>query len=248
MLPVIGLDKRNAFDKAKLKRDSDRMISKYFNICKGLQNFIKTNSIEIQELKWIFHLYRPRETIKETDCHRSITSDDIEKMDKIANLMSYISSFSSFFNFELVEEIIDIVDYKEGKQLMKQYKNYFNEYLKRRITQCPAGIGMKGSDHVHFLIQLDNTYKDCRMSHLLALRDDICEILDIKKHCLHLEGLNQGSIWVVFHLLKLQAVNIFPLPEESIYLISMCRYMKARILMIKCGDLSYKINSLSIGM
>ena len=56
---------------------------------------------------------------------------------------------------------MDIVNYEIGKDRMKLYKQEFNCYLKRRVTQCPSGIGMKGEDHVTLLVELD-TFTDCR--------------------------------------------------------------------------------------
>ena len=66
------------------------------------------------------------------DCHRSITSDDIENEHDIAKLMGYITSFSSFFNFKLVEEVIDVVGYEEGKQMIEQYKQDFTKLFEEK--------------------------------------------------------------------------------------------------------------------
>ena len=239
-LPLMkSINESNTKSMAEFKKDSNKMVLKFFKICKGLRHFILTNSVNIEELKWILQHCISYETIKETDCHRSLTSDDIKNEQDIAKLMGYISSFSSFFNFKLVEEVIDVVGYEEGKQMIEQYKKDFENYLKGRVTQCPTGMGPKGDQYVRFSVQLDNTYKECRMAHLFTLQEDICEILQIKTHCLLVEGLEPGSIWVVFYVLKQLVQHIFPLTEYKIILLSQLRYLKAKILTINC--LGYSI-------
>ena len=244
---MLESDKRDVKTKAELKKDSNKMVTKFFKVCKSLRHFILTNSVNNEDLKWVLQHYISCETIKETDCHRSITSDDIENEHDIAKLMGYITSFSSFFNFKLVEEVIDVVGYEEGKQMIEQYKKDFTNYLKKRVVECPRGIGRNRDDQVHFLVQLDNSFKDCRMSHLITLRDDICEILQIEKHCLLLDRVEPGSVWVVFNLFKLLVQYIFPFKNNQIVNLSKLYYLKAKILKIRCEGYSYGIWKLNDG-
>ena len=98
-----------------------------------------------------------------------------------------------------------------------------------------------------FLVQLDNTYKNCRMSHLITLRDDICEILQIEEHCLLLDGVELGSIWVVFRLFERLVQYIIPLKNSQEVSFSKLRYLKAKILSIKCEGYSADIWKLNDG-
>ena len=72
------------------------------------------------------------------------------------------------------------------------------------------------------------------MSHLITLRDDICEILQIEEHCLLLDRVESGSVWVVFNLFKLLVQYIFPFTNDQIVNFSKLYYLKAKILKIRC--------------
>ena len=159
--------------------------------------------------------------------------------------MCLITSYSSFFNFKLVEDIIDLIDYAEGKRLIEEYKGEFAVYVKRRVTQCPSEIGMKGSGHVCFMVHLDKTYMHCRMVHLITLRDDVCEILHIKQDFLQIEGVEPGSISVVFHLFKHLMENIFPFTSDEIcQLRLLCNGYGAKIMRVKCEGYLFEINNM----
>ena len=62
--------------------------------------------------------------------------------------MVNFSNYNSFFNFGLVKRVVDIMDYEERKDNLKNYKTLFSKYLKRKVTQCPSGIGMKGNNQL----------------------------------------------------------------------------------------------------
>ena len=130
---------------------------------------------------------------------------------------------------------------------MKSYKQEFNCYMKRRVTQCPSGIGMKGEEHVTLLVELDDAFADCRIEHLLQLGDGICSIMDFKANKLQIAGVNKGCICLAFHLHKSEIPQGFFLLYQHIELLQKFRYKAAKILKVKCNGVYYLINEETSG-
>ena len=220
---------------AELKSDSNEMICKFNKIRTGLHSFIVDTAVNINNLKWILQDFKHCGTIRKTSNSEDVT----ENYMNVSELFTVISNYSSFFNYNLVEDIIKILKYEEGKILMEKYKQDFADYVKRRVTDCPSGIGMKGTKHVCIQVQLDESFADCRLEHILTLGKDICKILGIKFYKLQVEGAKPGSVCIVFHLV---AEDVFPLSEKQLHEFETLRYMKAKILSISCGSYIYEIH------
>ena len=157
-------------------------------------------------------------------------------------LWDIFSSYFSFFNFKLVEQAIDIMNYEAEEVKMKSYKQEFNCYLKKKVTHCPSGIGMKGENHVILLVELDDAFADCRIEHLLQLGDDICRIMNFKADKLQIEGVNKGCICVAFHLHKSEIPQGVILLYQQIELLQKLTYMSAKVMKVKCNGVYYLIN------
>jgi len=233
---LLKVEKHDTELNPERKKESNKMVTKFFRICKRLKTYLQnTDSSYVDEIKWILQHFLSCDTIKNRDCNRFLTSDAIEQEQSIAKLMGYVTSFSSFFNFKLVEEVIDSIGFQEGQAMMKEYKRAFTVYIKSRVIECrSSGLSGNGDHDVRFSVQLDSTFKDCRMEHLLTLRDDICEILKIDPNLVTLEGVELGSIWVIFHLPKKIVPDIFPITDEKIRLFGNLQYQNSKILIIKC--------------
>ena len=134
------------------------------------------------------------------------------------------------------------MDYEEGKDNLKNYKKLFNDYLKRRVTQCPTGIGMKGENHTVIVVKLDKAFSKCRMEHLQLLGEEICRVLQVKVYKIQLEGVTEGSICVTFHLLKTAIPHGFYLMDSQIKVLKDFQCLTAKILNIQCGDMRYIVN------
>ncbi len=211
------------------------MIIDFGRLCRKLASFIQGSDTNIEKIKWLLKDYISCRTIQENDCHSSLTSRDIQNENDVIKLMNYVTSFSSFFNFNLVEDLIDEINFEEGRLLLKEYKKKFEKYLNGRVIKCPPGLAGEKEGYVRFMVQLDDTFKECRMAHLLTLKDDICEILQIDKNCLILDGIESGSIWIIFYLLKEVVPIVFPLKYDQIVRLSKIRYEKATLFNITCA-------------
>ena len=218
------------------------MILNFTEITTGLYKFISNCKPLLKKIKNLIQSWIKYGTIDEDDPHTDVTKKTIRAINDDDELWDIFSSYFSFFNFKLVEQAMDIVNYEVGKDRMEIYKQEFNCYLKRRVTQCPSGIGMKGENHVNLLVELDDAFADCRIEHLLQLGDDICNIMNFKADKLQIEGVNKGCICVAFHLHKSEVPQGFFLLCQQIELLQKLRYMAAKILKVKCNGVCYLIN------
>ena len=226
----------------EVKKDTNEIISHYSRICDGLYKWIKSNNNFIEDLKYLIQSWLRCETININDSFQNVSKDDIEDLQSLHKLWRIFSNYHSFFNFGLMERAVDIMDYKEGKDNMKKYKDIFSNYLKRKVTQCPSSIGMKGNDHKVIIVKLDNAFSDCRIEHLQLLGEEICRVLGVKVEKIHLEGVIKGSFCVTFHLLKSAMPHSFYLVDNQREILKVFRCLTARILNIKCGSVKYIIN------
>ena len=217
------------------------MIILFTDITNGLYKFI-TNQNALKKFKNLIQSWIKYRTIEDDDPNKDVTKKTIRGINDNDELWDIFSSYFSFFNFKLVEQAIDIMNYEAGEAKMKSYKQEFNWYLKRRVTQCPSGIGMKGEDHVTLFVELDDAFADCRIEHLLQLGDDICNIMDFKADKLQIEGVNKGCICVAFHLHKSEIPQGFFLLCQQVELLQKLEYMAAKIMKVKCNGVCYYIN------
>ncbi len=182
----------------QFKSASMNMIEKFNDMTSKILQHLQAKPEGIQILKLSLHKYLACETIDINNCHRCLTSDDINNQNDIYTLMAYISGFSSFFNFKVVEDAIRSINHGELNLMLDEYKKKFKEYLDLRVTECPSELSSGDQCHKCFKVQLDDTFKNCRQEYLLKLQHDICEILNIEPKCLEIEGIEQGSIWIIF--------------------------------------------------
>ena len=227
----------------EIKKDTNEIISQYARICDGLYKWIKSKRDSVEDLKYLIQSWLHLETINMHDSNRSVTQDEIESMESVHKLWRVFSSYNSFFNFELVERAINIMDYEEGKESLGKYKSLFNNYLKRKVNQCPSNIGMKGNNHMVIVVKLDKAFSDCRMEHLLQLGKDIGKVVHVTVDKIQLDGVTKGSVCVIFHLLKHAVPQGFFLMDDDIIILKNVQYQTAKILSIRCGNLYYRVNS-----
>ena len=223
----------------EVKADTNEIISHYFRICDGLYKWIRSNNNHIEELKDVIQRWLDIGIIKIQDSN--VAKTDIDDMQSLHEVWRTFSNYHSFFNFGIVEQAIDIMDYKEGKDNIENYKTVFSNYLKRKVTQCPSSIGMKGNNHKVIKVKLDNAFSGCRMEHLQLLGKEICRVLGVKEK-IQVEGVIKGSYYVTFHLLKSVVPHGFYLVDSQLETLKDFRCLTAKILSIECGSVKYIVN------
>ena len=242
VLQFCAMDETEMHRFPEIKKDTNEIISHYSRICDGLYKWIKSNNDCIEDLKYLIQSWIHCETINVNDSYQNLTKDEIEDMQSLHRLWRIFSNYNSFFNFGLVERAVDIMDYEEGKDNLKNYKTLFHKYLKRKVTQCPSGIGMKGNHHKVIIVKLDKAFSDCRIEHLQLLGEEICRVLQVKVEKIQLEGVTKGSIFVTFHLLKTALPHGFYLLDSQIKVLKDSKCLTAKILNIQCGCVQYIVN------
>ena len=245
--PGLQFELKDKVDPAQLKHESNKMIKDFDKLCRCFSNYVTTSGIDLGPLKPVFKRYIKHGTIYEDD-DNDLTFIDVKRMDTITQIMDALASYSSFFNFSLLESAINEIGFIEGKQLMENYKKNFAEYASRRVIKCPAGIGMKGENHTSLKVVLDNAYLKCKVEHLRTLQADICEMLEIDPQHLQVEGVEPGSICVIFHILLSVKTNVFPLTDSQIHSVKSLQYMGARIQNMMCDQYDYEIGKQQQGM
>ena len=235
------LDGKDIRHKHELINETNKMILLFTDITNGLYKFI-TNQNALKKLKYLIQSWINYRTIEEDDLYKDVTNKMVKAVNDNDELWDIFSIYFSFFNFKLVEQAIDILNYEAGEAKMKSYKQEFNCYLKKRVTQCPSGIGMKREDHVTLLVELHDAFADCRIEHLLQLGNDICSIMNFKPDKLQIAGMNKGCICVAFHLHKREIPQGFFLLYQQIELLQNLRYMAAKVIKVKCNGVYYLIN------
>ena len=168
---------------------------------------------------------------------------DIKNTKKLSDMLIVIRTHCTFFNFKLLENLITLIKYSAGKHMMEEYKKDFFEYAQAiLVSEIPHGIGMDREDCDYFCVKLDESFKSCRAMYIDILKVDLCKILKIKKECLYIANINEGSIRIIFQVTE-TIRNEFPLREESIKALSNLFYEKAKILKVGYDGKVYGINT-----
>ena len=225
----------------KLNQESNKMIGKYRKILVQLNSFLNDPNTNIDDVTWIKVSSIRTSTIYEGGEHIIAKNNSLVTC-TVAQYMTFISSYCSFFNFELLKDTIDALKYEEGKCSLVKYEKEFADYVKRRVLKCPSGLGVDGVDHTSVYVKLDDAYKGCRLEHLLTLKEDLCEILNLEVHIFPLEGVESGCVCVVFHLPLILKDKVFPSSLEQVSALKLLCCNEARVLRISCGDYSQEVN------
>ena len=238
--PGLQLDSNANLGIAELRQDSNNMMLQFNKIFLEFLLYVKTSE-DITQLKTVLKMHIGADTIYSDAAPQNLGPVDIENMKTIAAIGNSMVSYCSFFNFELLENAIHLVKFETGIKLMKEYKRNFAKYARRRIIYCPSGIGMRHHGHRCLMVQMDSIYKKCRLEHLKQLRVDISKILNVDPLDLQLEGVINGSVCIIFHLLETTKNIVFPLSPNQVNAMKKLQCKGARILKISCDEYFYDI-------
>ena len=95
-------------------------------------------------------------------------------------VMSAIKDYCSFFNYQMLEHIINKLGTKQDRENLNKYKEKFNEYAKCCVIECPAIFGKPNEGHTDMIVTLDDSFDDCRVSHLNIFITKLRNILRIQ--------------------------------------------------------------------
>ena len=239
--PGLQLDSNANLGIAELRQDSNHMMLQFNKIFLAFLKYVKTSPEHLTQLKTIIKMHIGADTIYSNAAPQNLSPVDIENMKNITAIMDSMASYCSFFNFELLENAIHFVKFEMGIELMEEYKRMFANYARRRVIYCPSGIGMRHHDRRCLMVQMDSIYIKCRLEHLVQLKVDISKILEVDPQDLQLEGVINGSVFIIFHLLETTKNIVFPLSPNQVNAIRKLQCKGARILKISCDEYFYDI-------
>ena len=104
---------------------------------------------------------------------------------KLSEVFKHLSNFVSFFDFDLVKLLTHHFGSPAMKKKLKSYKIEFQNYLKRRVCECPKDAfgEAKESDKV-YKIKTDKILETFTLEELDKLQHEIRKILGHKLLCL----------------------------------------------------------------
>ena len=240
--PGLQLDSNVNLGIPELRQESNSMMLQFNKVFFAFITYVETSPEHfLTQLKTVLKMHIGADTIYYNAAPQNLSPLDIKNMKHITAIVDSMSSYCSFFNFELLENAIRLVKFERGIKLMEEYKGMFAKYAKRRVISCPSGIGMRHHDRRCLMVQMDSIYIKCRLEHLVQLKVDISKILEVDPQDLQLEGVINGSVCIIFHLLETTKNIVFPLSPNQVNAIRKLQCKGARILKISCDEYFYDI-------
>ena len=230
----------------KLEQHSQEMITTFNDLMFDLQECMISKNVPVSKLKTFLRGLHRLSTIDVTD--QLTISKNLMNAQTIDDMMLIIWSYCSFFNFSLIETMVNKFKQLHGfKPRLEEYKEAFAKYAEHKLVYCcPSGIGLNteaglGTEAAEIFVKLDDAYKDCRLTHLETLRKDLCQIFRIPLEIFPLEGVQPGSVCVVFQMPEFMKEKIFPLSKKQILALRELNYDNIQIYSVVCSKYSYDI-------
>ena len=150
-------------------------------------------------------------------------------------LINYLQSIRvSWFNFKPIALISKV--YLNGlyPELQKKWIEYFNLFYKycyqRNLKDCARILFNSENDNT-FILQVDETYHDMKLSDISCLRDSLCYVLGCNELSIHLITISRSSLLLVFCYCFEDYLSRFQLTSEQ--LICLADLKICRILSLK---------------
>jgi len=224
----------------ELKQQSDEMM-RHFNglFFEFANHFVNSTQDFSKKIKTTLKQYIRSGTIYTNASPNNHEPQMIDVMENKTDIVDAMLSYCSFFNFDLLDNVIKFLQYEVGMVKMEEYKRRFQKYLKGRIACMPSGVGVKGQQLTKLMFKLDESFKNCRMEFVLQLKKDACVILMINPDHVAVEGIENGSIAIIYHIDKLLKYTIFPLSTVQVDALKRLRYEGSTILELVCDEYYY---------
>ena len=181
----------------------------------------------IRYLKGLTALKRIASMESTEECETYI--GDLEKINDIEGIRDVVEKHSTFFDYRPLEYMIELCGSKKDKSELERYKNHFENYIKRRVFECPLDIGpVDAADSTRLCVKLESDY-----TKLIELKQFQCRlslILNIQVYHLRLISIREGCILLTFLIPNLLQEKIVPLSvQEEIALLEM------GVIQLSCG-------------
>ena len=156
----------------------------------------------------------------------------------IEAIFEIITQVCSFLDYNLLEHLIDILGNEEDKKRMQKYYEKFDEYVRRRVIECPNIEPADTSKWSDIYIKLDSKLENEKftINQLQEFHFKISEILDVSLSAIRFCCTERGCIrvnWQIPHFVK-QAV--FPLCSQQEMLLE-----QQRVIHFSCENYEYSV-------
>lgn len=126
-----------------------------------------------------------------------------------------VVEYSSFFNFDLFRFLVDHHGSEQHKLNLAEYEKEFDEYIKRKIFECPSQLGEISDSELEgtLVVKVDKHYDNCSAHQLPLLKKKICDILNIT--LMKLCRVQSGCLCLTFQVPHHVLQSILPLSSDQ---------------------------------
>ena len=105
---------------------------------------------------------------------------ELKAADAITKVFLVLKDYFSFFNYHIIEHIIEALGTEEDKTNIQRYKAKFNQYVKRRIFECPPEFGpVSDVSHAAIFVMVDSQYGNYTVVAIERFRHEVSEIIHL---------------------------------------------------------------------
>ena len=106
---------------------------------------------------------------------------ELKAADTISKVFLVLSDYFSFFNYHIIEHIIKELGTEKDKAELQRYKEDFNQYVNRRIFECPPESTRPASDahYIEMFVILDSQYENYTIEEMNRFGKKLSEFLHL---------------------------------------------------------------------
>ena len=204
--------------RGRLRFESQQIMMQFQKLVSAtIKSFIR-QKVSVDELvSHVMSLGAFEPTINKTEVPLfQYCSEGLEAADSIPKVFLALKDCLSFFNYHIIEHIIQLGT-EEDKTKLQKYKQDFNQYAKRRITECMPEFGpISDADHADIIVKVDLWYETCTVAQIERLRCKLGEVLHLSSQgILRLCRVDKGCFQLMFQVPAFVQQGIFPLSREQ---------------------------------
>ena len=213
--PLLNPDERGKEDfEFQLKRDTKYIMMQFHGVESGLYNTV-CDEVPIERLKFHLNAVKALQSEQFGESIFNNYEDQLQAATNADTVFGIACKFWSFLDYDLLEHLIEFLGNEDDKQRMVKYRENFDQYTKRRISECP-GIEPSDDDKwENVYIKLDSKLEAITINELREFRFKASEIVGIHVSAIHFCCVKRGCIQVMWQIPCFIKQIIFPLCPEK---------------------------------
>ena len=213
--PLLDLDQREKEDfEIRLKRETRSIMMQFHGVESGLYNTV-CDKIPIEQVK--FHL-NAMKALRSERFEESIFNNYEDQLRAATNantVFDILQKFWSFIDYDLLKHLIEFLGSEDDKKRMVKYNENFDQYAKRRISECPSIEPTDDNKWKNVYIKLDSKLEAMTINELREFRFKVSEIIDTHVSTIHFCCVKRGCIQVMWQIPYFIEQIILPLSPEK---------------------------------